>query len=168
MADSVQSQPPSLANLRKLTAVALNLFRTQGWIGGADAEFVMKGLGKSPIDFAADAMTEFYAQADRYTIQSEDDAFALMVTILQHRFIDACRKHAHSKTADVQEDQLPEREGPNSSDSLRAEEMEALAYKFRKYADGKKDLIELVDAVAILVVEQRNFQTRTISQSFLE
>lgn len=81
--------------LKKLTAVALNLFRKEG-LFAADAS-VMKGLGKSPSDFVHDAITEFYAHREKYSAATEGEAFAVMVTILQNDFIDAYRRHAYKK-----------------------------------------------------------------------
>lgn len=153
MADSRQSQQGWLANHAKLTAVAINLFRKQGLFGGIDAEPVLKGIGKSPMDFASDAMTKFYENRDKYRVRSDDEAFAVMVTILQRGFIDACKNHAHKTAKDDPEEHLPTvtAGGGDSFSSLDAAD---LARKFYPYAKGDQELIDVIDAAACLAVEQ--------------
>jgi DNA-directed RNA polymerase specialized sigma24 family protein len=86
--------------LKKVHAVALNLFRKQGLLAGDNS--VLKGLGLSPKDFAQAAMMEFFKQRDRYTATTEGQCFAIIVTILKRDFLDAVtKKHAYTKTDEV-------------------------------------------------------------------
>src|ERR1051325_4846881 len=129
MGGSRQSQQGWLANHAKLTAVAINLFRKQGLFGGFDVEPVMKGIGKSPMDFASDAMIKFYENRAKYSVRSDDEAFAVMVTILQNAFLDACKNHAHKTTQVDPEGFLPTATS-RGSDSFSSLEADDLAKKF--------------------------------------
>jgi hypothetical protein len=148
-----QSQQGWLANHAKLTAVAINLFRKHGLFGGIDVDPVMKGVGKSPMDFASDAMTKFYENRAKYHVCSDDEAFAVMVTILQHSFIDACKSHAHKTAKDDPEDHLPTATA-RGSDAFSSIEADDLAKKFYPWAKGDQELIDVIDAAAYLAVEQ--------------
>jgi hypothetical protein len=160
MPDSAQTQRFWISNLAKLTAVAINLFRRKQLFDGLDSEPVMKGLGKSPMDFAADAMTEFYENRSKYHVRSDDEGFAVMVTILEHDFLDACRSHAFERTDDpLHED----REAPataRSSNPLSATEADDLAQKLYPYTHGEAELKDVIDAAAYLAVEQNEQLTR--------
>jgi DNA-directed RNA polymerase specialized sigma24 family protein len=153
MADSPQSQPGWLANHAKLTAVAFNLFRQERLLGGAEVEPVMKGLGRSPLDFASDAMTEFYENRQKYRVRSDDEAFAVMVTILKRDFIDACKSHAYRTAENDPEEHLPT-VSSRGSDPLSSIEADDLAKKFHPYAKGEQELTDVIDAAAYLAVEQ--------------
>jgi hypothetical protein len=153
MADSPELKPGWLRNHAKLTAVAFNLFRKERLLGGAETEPVMKGLGKSPMDFASDAMTEFYENRAKYRVRSDDEAFAVMVTILKRDFIDACKSHPYKTTANDPEEHLPT-VSSRGSDPLSSTEADDLAKKFHPYAKGDQELTDIIDAAAYLAVEQ--------------
>lgn len=140
------------ALLKKLTAVALNIFRKEGLFAADDS--VMKGLGKSPSDFVHDAIMEFYANREKYTASSEGELFAVVVTILQNDFKDAYRRHAYQKSKDLSDEELNERElMPADNDGFATFESKVLAEQFYKYVDGDQELKEVIDAAAILAVE---------------
>lgn len=169
MADSSENQRSLIANLGKLTTVAINLFKQRQLFDSADGEPVMKGIGKSPMDFAADAMTEFIATRDRYRAKTDGEEYAVMVTILKNDFIDACRKHAFSKSKD-----LPDEHAAAVASNRRADDpstqfdAEDLAQKFRVHARGDEKLIEVLEAIAILAVEQGEIPKRDDIAKFLE
>ena len=163
MADSAQYQEALLNNLRKLTAVAFNLFRKQQLFGGTKSEPVLKGLGKSPQDFAADALTEFLATRDRYPkAKSEDEIFAIAVTILKRDFLDAVsRNHAYLRAKDGAEGEIENFSVPDGDHPSSQFDAEDLARKFYRFADGKQDLKDLIDAAAMLSTKQREILKRS-------
>jgi len=140
---------------RKVLAVALNLFRKQGL--DARDNSVLKGLGASPSDLAQDSMKEFFAHRNRYDADTEDKCFAIIVTILRHDFLDlVTKKHAYTTTDDVQEEVLQEKiQNIQAVDNGFTEfETQVLAEEWHKYAAGDQELKDLIDATALVAVEQ--------------
>jgi DNA-directed RNA polymerase specialized sigma24 family protein len=168
MADSSEKQRSWVANLKKLTVVAINLFKQRQFFDSARGEPVMKGLGKSPMDFASDAATEFYTNPLKYRFKNDGQAFAVMVTILKNDFIDACRKHSFSKSTEVSDEDLPDLASHHRQDDPSKQfDAEDLAKKFLVYARGDKKLIEVIEATAILAVEQGEVPKRDDIAKFL-
>ena len=141
-----------LSLLRKLSAVAINLFRKERLF--AAEESVMKGLGKSPSDFAHEAIMEFYANREKYAVPTDGDVFAVVVTILQNNFKDAYRRHSYKTSTDPSPDDIGQRETAIATDDgFNSFEANVVAQHFYKYADGDPELKEVLDAAAILAVE---------------
>lgn len=105
------------------------------------------------MDFASDAITEFYENRDKYRVRSDDEAFAVMVTILKNDFKDARKSHAH-KTVENDPEQHLATVSAQGSDPFSPIEAEELAKKFYPYAKGEQDLTDVIDAAAYLAVEQ--------------
>jgi DNA-directed RNA polymerase specialized sigma24 family protein len=168
MIDSSEKQRSWVANLKKLTVVAINLFKQRQLFDSARNEPVMKGLGKSPMDFASDAATEFYANPHKYRIKTDGEAFAMMVTILKNNFIDACRNHAFVRATDMPDEDLPDRASQHRQDDPSLQfDAEDLARKFLVHARNDKKLVEVVEATAILSVEQGEIPKRDDIAKFL-
>ena len=157
MPDSAVDQQIWLSVLRKLTAVALNLFKKEGLFGGEDFDPVLNGLGRSPQDFAADALTEFYSKRSTYPkARSEDQIFAVAFEIMRHDFLDAVTKnHAYTTTTPTSDKDWEQFVAPASDDPGRIFDAEDLARKCYKFADGHQDLKDVIDAAAYLAMNQR-------------
>lgn len=138
--------------VRKLTAVAINKFRGHG-LYHSDGS-VLAGLGTSPSDLAYDALLEFFGTKTSNPPQSEDECFALCVTILGHRFIDAMRRHAHKLTDPISSDDvMNERENIAAvDDGLSEVEANILAEANYKFTNGEQELRDVIDAAALLSV----------------
>lgn len=156
MADSPQFQQAWLNNLRKLTVVALNLFRKEQLFGGPETDVVLKGLGKSPSDFASDALTEFYANKDSYPkAKSEEQMFAVTVTIMKRDFVDAVSKnHAYTTTKEASGEEFEKFAAPSRDHPERMFDAEDLAKKFYRYTDGDQGLKDVIDAAAYIASNQ--------------
>ncbi|MBK9215826.1 MAG: hypothetical protein IPM59_09545 [Chloracidobacterium sp.] len=157
MADSALNQQVWLNVLRKLTAVALNRFGQERLFGGKDWDPVLKGLGKSPADLAADALTEFYANRATYPkAKTEDQIFAVAFRIMSRDFVDAVSKnHAYTTTKATSDEDWQTFAAPPSDDPERVFDAEDLAKKFYRYVDGDQELKDVIDAAAYLATNQR-------------
>lgn len=157
MADSALNQQVWLNVLRKLTAVALNLFGKERLFGGPDWDPVLKGLGKSPSDLAADALAEFYANRAAYPkAKTEDQIFAVAFRIMTNDFVDAVSKnHAYTTTMAASDEDWQTFAAPPFDDPERVFDAEDLAKKFYRYVEGDQELKDVIDAAAYLATNQR-------------
>lgn len=160
MADTAHTRTDWLALIGKLTAVAINLFRKEGLSSDRDSESVMKGLGKSPMDFAKAALIELFARKDRYPTTTDDELFAVAVTILKRDFLDAVKNHAYKTTRNVTPEVLQQVIAEDSTNPLTEIDAEELAKRFYRYTAGDQDLIDIIDAAAYLSVNQSEQFTR--------
>lgn len=137
--------------LRRLTARAVNLFVSQGLSG---KEGVLKGLGDSPEDFAKNALAELFGSIHKYDADTEGKCFALANKILKQRFIDAVSKaHAHTKSVEVGDEGLPDLPDAEEPPS-REVEIWDVAKGLYKYAEGDSELKDVIDAAALVAIEQ--------------
>lgn len=146
------------ALLKKVLVVAINLFRKQGLYADKDSESVLKGLGLSPEDLAHTALKEFFMHRERYNAPTEEECFAVIVTIMKNDFLDlVTKKHAYIKTdnlTDEQHNQQMEHLAA-SNDGFNNFEEKVLAEQFYKYAGDDQGLRDIIDAAAILITEQK-------------
>lgn len=156
MADTALNQQVWLNVLRKLTAVALNLFGKERLFGGPEWDPVLKGLGKSPSDLAADALTQFYANRAAYPkAKTEDQIFAVAFRIMSRDFIDAVSKnHAYTTTNATSDEEWQTFAALTSDHPERGFDAEDLAKKFYRYVDGDQELKDVIDAAAYLATNQ--------------
>lgn len=156
MADTALNQQVWLNVLRRLTAVALNLFGKERLFSGPDWDPVLKGLGKSPSDLAADALTEFYANRAAYPrAKTEGQIFAVAFRIMTRDFVDAVSKnHAYTTTKATSDEDWQTFAAPPYDDPERVFDAEDLAKKFYKYVDGDQELKDVIDAAAYLATNQ--------------
>jgi len=137
---------------RRLTARAVGLFRAQELSGN---EGVLKGLGKSAEDFATEALAELLKDIHKYDADTEGKCFALASTILRHRYTDAVSKaHAYLKAKDVDEQTSLGVAGRATPASKEVDAWD-LAKKYHALAGGDAELVEIIDAIAVIATEQR-------------
>lgn len=139
--------------LRRVRARAINLFRAEGLIYGDEAS--LEGLGKSPEDLAHDALIELFGRIDKYDADTEGKCFALANRILERRFLDAVSKNrAYITSAALTDEEFAD---IPASPRLASKKVEVadIAKKLYRYTDGDPQLEELIDAAALLAVEQK-------------
>lgn len=149
--------------LRSL-AVAFNLFRKQGLIAGPDA--VLKGVGKSPGDLVNDAVATLYANFSKYDADTEGKCFALIIKIMKNDFLDIVTKNSAYRTSDdVDEDEFRDQSVDHNGSKVVT--IADLAKKFYMYADDDAEAKEVIDAAAMIAVEQSTPVTREDIASLL-
>lgn len=149
--------------LRSL-GVAYNLFRKQGLLAGPDA--VLKGVGKSPGDLVNDAVTTLYANLPKYDADTEDKCFALIIRIMKNDFLDIVTKNsAYTTSDDVEDEEFRDRSVDHNGS--KAVTIADLAKKFYKYANDDDEAKEVIDAAAMIAVEQSTPVTREDIASLL-
>jgi DNA-directed RNA polymerase specialized sigma24 family protein len=117
---------------------------------GEREDFVVSGVGNSIEDYVIEAVTTLFDKFHGYNLKGDDDCFALAKTMMERDILDSKKSSSH-KTTDIffdSEDRANSLdELPSDENGLESLERQMLAREYYKYANGEKDLTDIIDAV---------------------
>ena len=140
--------------LTRLTAVAFGWFNNRGC---RDDEAVLPGTGMSAKDLAFKARLEFIKNESKYQTKSDEDRFRIMVTIMRNDFFDLVKRLETKRTVFL--DSAADGRGfenlPDPNSGFATAEAASVARSLYPLAEGERELIDLIDAVAIFGCRKR-------------
>lgn len=146
--------------LKRLTAIAADWFQSERCFGTGE-EAILRGTGNSAKDLAQEAAKEFCLNASKYRPKNEEECFALCFRIMRRDFLDLVKRYEYRKTDDIEklnngDGELKFPSVPSNNGDYVNADAALVAHELYVAADGKQELIDLIDAVTIFGCQDKN------------
>jgi hypothetical protein len=113
-------------------------------------DFVVSGVGSSVEDYVIEAVTTLFDKFDTYDLRNEGECFAMAKIIMERDYLDSIKSFSHKTTEnfyDSEDGTNRFEELPSKANGLERLEKDLLARKYYEFANGEKDLKDVIDAV---------------------